>query len=196
MADMPRSSGGTGLYFCVAHVRFRGGARMGAFHQGLALTVRPLVVPLLLMPRSESLGSWVAARDPIRPRRSSVGKNSTAQFLRAICRHRKTSLDHCNRTYHLSHAVTLTVNIGGHQHHRDRNAQDFGVKSQDRTGRVVHKSEFSVGRECLAPVGSSASHNDDPAALTASVQKEDSGMINAEAMNSVTEKKREGGLLF
>jgi hypothetical protein len=41
----------------------------------------------------------------------------------------------------------------------------------------------------LAPVGSSASHNDDPAALTASVQKEDSGMINAEAMNSVTEKK-------
>jgi hypothetical protein len=89
----------------------------------------------------------------------------------------------------MSHAVTLTVNIGGHQHHRGRNAQDFGVKSQDRTGRVVHKSEFSVGRECLAPVGSSASHNDDPAALTASVQKEDSGMINAEAMNSVTEKK-------
>ena len=37
--------------------------------------------------------------------------------------------------------------------------------------------------------GSSASHNDGPAALTASVQKEDSGMIDAEAMNSVTEKK-------
>ena len=51
----------------------------------------------------------------------------------------------------------------GHQHHRDRYAQDFGLKSQDRAGRVVHKSEFSVGRECLAPAGSSASHNDDPA---------------------------------
>ena len=51
----------------------------------------------------------------------------------------------------------------GHQHHRDRYAQDFGLKSQDRAGRVVQKSEFSVGRECLAPAGSSASHNDDPA---------------------------------
>ena len=93
-----------------------GGARMGAFHQGLALTVRPLVVPLLLMPRSESLGSWVAARDPIRPRRSSVGKNSTARFLRAICRHRKTSLDHCNRNVpcrdadgQRSEAISITV---------------------------------------------------------------------------------------
>ena len=83
---------------------------MGAFHQGLALTVRPLVVPLLLMPRSESLGSWVAARAPIRPRRSSVGRNSTAQFLQAIRRHRNTSHGQCSRN--LSHAVTLTVNEG------------------------------------------------------------------------------------
>ena len=28
-------------------------------------------------------------------------------------------------------AVALTFNNQGHQHHRDRDAQDFGVKSQD-----------------------------------------------------------------
>ena len=76
---------------------------------------------------------------------------------------------------------------------RTRPKRSSRSNQNNQTHKAYHQTEneTGVGRfsECLTLAESSTSHNGNSAALTASVQKEDSGMINAEAMNSVTEKK-------
>ncbi|MGA9455510.1 MAG: hypothetical protein WBV43_08570 [Pseudolabrys sp.] len=95
--------------------------------------------------------------------------------------------------------MSLTVNEQAVSDRDDVDAQDFGLKSQDRAGRVVQKSEFGVGRECLAPAGPSiTTQRRLRSFLTAFARKTrrtgvsegDSGMTNEEPMNSVTEKKQ------
>ena len=82
---------------------------------------------------------------------------------------------------------------------RTRPKRSSRSNQNNQTHKAYHQTEneTGVGRfsECLTLAESSTSHNGDSAALTASVQKEDSGMINAEAMNSVTEKKGGASIL-